>query len=198
MMRVALGFVLLALSALHALAASAPYKVLPGDTLDVTVWQDEKLNRRIIVAPDGRISFPLAGHLQAGGVTIEGIEAALKQRLAKQFNGEVDISVSLVQQQPATAAAAVIDPSFYVAGEVAKPGQYFFKTPTNVLQSIALSGGFGPFAAQKRIRVRRLIDGIEHFYDFNYDSFISGTDTSKNIVLKAGDVVIVPEKGLFE
>lgn len=201
-MRVVLFLFLLVFSAfstLEAVAQTAPYKVRPGDTLDITVWQDPKLNRRVIVEPDGRVAFPLAGSFQAGGRPVSVIEATLKQLLAKSFAEELDISVSLVQkEEPQVPPEPEIDPSFYVTGEVAKPGQFAFKTPTNVLQAIAMSGGLGPFAASKRIKIRRIVDGEERLYDFNYDAFISGQDMSGNMQLDAGDVVIVPEKWLFE
>lgn len=195
-MRVVLFLFLLAFSSMEAAAQSTPYKVRPGDALDITVWQDAKLNRRVIVEPDGRVAFPLAGSFQAGGRPVSVIEATLKQLLAKSFAEELDISVSLVQKEEPPEPE--IDPSIYVTGEVAKPGQYGFKTPTNVLQAIALSGGLGPFAASKRIKIRRIVDGQETLYDFNYDAFISGEDLSGNMRLHAGDVIIVPEKWLFE
>ena len=91
-----------------------------------------------------------------------------------------------------------IDPSVYVTGEVAKPGQYFFKTRTNVLQAIALAGGLGPFAAERRIKIRRLEHGQETLYEFDYHAFEDGRDLSGNMFLRSGDVVIVPEKGLLE
>lgn len=185
----------------HALAA--PYLVRPGDVLDVMVFQDQKLNRQIAVAPDGRISFPLAGHFKAGGRTLEAIEGELKSRLQKQYTDEIDITVSLLSSKekpfvPPPPEPPPLDPSIYVTGEVAKPGQYFFKTRTNVLQAIALAGGLGPFAAERRIKIRRLEHGQETLYEFNYDAFSAGKDLSGNMFLHSGDVIIVPERGLFE
>jgi polysaccharide biosynthesis/export protein len=183
------------------------YLLKAGDTLDVTVWQDQKLNRRLVVAPDGRVAFPLAGHFKAGGRTVEAVEAELKSRLAKQYSDEIDVSVAIAGVKepppepplpPLPPEPPPIDPSFYVTGEVAKPGQYFFKTRTNVLQAISIAGGLGPFAADRRIKIRRKVHGVETLYDFDYDAFTSGEDLSGNIRLHSGDVIIVPEKGLFE
>ena len=89
-------------------------------------------------------------------------------------------------------------PSIYVTGEVAKPGQYEIKTAVNVLQAIAMSGGLGPFAAERRIKIRRKTAGREILLHFDYAAFVSGKNLSSNIKLHAGDVVIVPERGLFE
>jgi polysaccharide export outer membrane protein len=69
---------------------------------------------------------------------------------------------------------------------------------TTVLQAIAMAGGLGPFAAKKRIQVRRKVDGQEMLYPFNYDDVEQGRDISGNIFLKDGDVIVVPEKGIFE
>lgn len=185
-------------------ALAAPYLVRAGDTLDVFIIQDPKLNRQVVVAPDGRISFPLAGHFKASGRTLEAIEGELKGRLKKQFADEIDVTVALVSlkeeppKPPGPPEPPPIDPSVYVTGEVAKPGQYFFKTRTNVLQAIALAGGLGPFAAERRIKIRRLVDGEETLYDFDYRAFTRGEDLSGNMFLKSGDVIIVPEKGIFE
>jgi polysaccharide export outer membrane protein len=66
------------------------------------------------------------------------------------------------------------------------------------MQAIAQAGGFSPFAAKRRIQVRRKINGEESIFVFNYDDFFSGTNLADNVGLRAGDVVIVPEKGLFE
>jgi polysaccharide biosynthesis/export protein len=198
-----LSVLILGILALNEPVLSAPYKVRAGDTLEILVWQDPKLNRQLVVAPDGRIAFPLAGHLQAGGRTLEAIEGDLKNRLKKQFADDIDITVSLLGSKekpfiPPPPPEPPIDPSVYVTGEVGRPGQYFFRTRTNVLQAIALAGGLGPFAAERRIKIRRKVNGEEVLYDFDYDAFTSGEDLSGNINLRSGDVIIVPEKGLFE
>ena len=69
--------------------------VHPGDTLDISVFQDPKLDRKLVVGPDGMISFPLAGHIRAGGRTLPELENVLKARLQKNYSGALDITVSL-------------------------------------------------------------------------------------------------------
>jgi polysaccharide biosynthesis/export protein len=185
---------------------AAGYRLKPGDTLDVNVWQEPKLNRQVVVAPDGRISFPLAGHIVAGGLTVEAVEQKLLAKLKTQYTSELDVSVSLVAikeepfvpEPPPPPEEKPLDPTFYVTGEVNKPGQYPFNRPTNVIQALAVAGGLGPFAAGHRIKVRRKVDGQEQLYEFDYEGFISGEDLSGNIRLHHGDVIIVPEKKLFE
>lgn len=190
-MRLLLALVL-AVCLLQA-AAAQTYRIQPGDTLSVSVVQDPKLDRNVVVAPDGTIAFPLAGHVKVSGLTVAGVEAALKSRLQSNYRDELNVSVSLVGLAPESALA------IYVTGEVNKPGAYpLNELGTNAVQAIALSGGLGPFAAKRRILIYRRINGQEIQLTFNYQDYESGRDLSGNIALRSGDVVLVPEKRLFE
>jgi polysaccharide biosynthesis/export protein len=181
-------------------AQAQNYRLRSGDVLDVTVWQDPKLNRQIVVGPDGFVSFPLAGRFKAGGQTTAAVEDALKARLQKQFTTELDVTVSFVQSEKRELKDAKDrEYTVYVTGEVAKPGAFVVpKRPPTVLQAIALSGGLGPFAAAKRIHVVRRVSGEEIILPFNYRLYEKGRDLDGNITLRNGDVVVVPERGLFE
>lgn len=209
MNRIALVLVafLAILGASFGLAEAGSYRLKAGDTLDVNVWQDQKLNRQILVGPDGYISFPLAGELRAGGKTVDAVGNELQARLQKQYVDKIDVTVSIASikeippppEEPAgPPPPPPIDPSFYATGEVAKPGKYAFNVATNLLQGIAMAGGLSPFAAERRIKLRRKENGVETLYEFDYEAFISGKDLSGNMRLHAGDVIIVPEKGIFE
>jgi polysaccharide biosynthesis/export protein len=209
-MRLILGLFFAAASAVSAagIAAADAYRLHAGDALEITVWQEPKLNKQVVVAPDGRISFPLVGHLQAGGKTVEAVEAALKAGLAKQYTTDIDVNVALlaIKEKPyhppppvkVLPPPKIEYPSIYVTGEVGKPGRYEIKDATNVLQAIAMSGGLSPFAAERRIKIRRQVSGTEELYDFDYEAFTHGDDLSGNIELVGGDVVIVLERELFE
>lgn len=184
-------------------AHADPYRLRPGDRIEVTVWQEPKLNRIVVVGPDGRIAFPLVGHIRAGGTTVEAVESALKARLAKQYTSDIDVSVAIAQIKEAPPPLPkppkeVVLPGIFVTGEVAKPGRYEYRHSINVLQAISLAGGLGPFAADQRIKIRRKVGGEERLYEFDYDAFTSGEDMSGNLLLRNGDVVIIPERGLFE
>ena len=137
--------VLCALLFLCGLLTSAIAQVEPlhvGDTLQISVWQDPKLDRQVVVGPDGMISFPLAGHIQAGGMTPQALENALRKRLQKNYTGHLDITVSLAAVNKEEDANA--KPRVYITGEVLKPGPYVIRPNTNVMQAIALAGGVGP------------------------------------------------------
>jgi polysaccharide biosynthesis/export protein len=202
-MRVILTCLMGLLLAFSGVAQADTYRLRPGDVLDVAVFQDPKLNRQIVVAPDGFVAFPLAGRFKAGGMTTEAVQSELKGRLQKQFTADLDVTVNYVQsekREPRQLKEAK-DAEFtvYVTGEVAKPGAFVVpKRPPTVLQAIALSGGLGPFAAAKRIHVVRKIRGDELVFPFNYRLYEKGHNLEGNIILRNGDVVVVPERGLFE
>ena len=192
LLSVVFGVLLALLTVVSAQAAS--YRLRVGDALSISVWQDPKLDRQVVVGPDGTIAFPLAGHIVAAGQTLQAVEAALSNKLKGNYNTALDVTVALT----ATVDKKAVDATIYVTGEVNKPGAFpLGNQPVNALQAIALSGGFSPFAATSRIVINRQSHGQELQFIFNYRDFESGRDLSGNIDLRAGDVVVVPEKGLF-
>ncbi len=174
-------------------AAQNTYRLQRGDTLEIWVEQDPNLRRQVVVAPDGRISMPLAGHVRAAGLTLESLERALASRLQRNFTTDVNVTAIL-----SNSAEPEVEPMIFVTGEVARPGAFQIKTPTTVLQAIALSGGLSEFAAKKRVHVRRRSNGQDIIIPFNYRDVEMGRNMQDNVLLKAGDVVVVPERGLFE
>ncbi len=199
-MRVFLIFLVGLMLAVAATAQADTYRLRPGDVLDVNVIQDPKLNRQIVVAPDGFVAFPLAGRFKAGGLTTSGVENALKAGLQKQFSTELDVTVSYIQSEKRELKEGKeAEWTVYVTGEVGKPGAFVVpkKAPT-VMQAIALAGGLGPFASERRIQVIRKVNGEDRVFPFNYRDYTKGYDMEGNITLRSGDVVVVPERGLFQ
>jgi len=170
-------------------------RLRPGDVVSITVYQDPKLDRQALIGPTGMISFPLAGQIRAGGLTPAALENVLKSRLKGRFAEEPDISVALVALKP---EEVDLKPKIFITGEVLRPGPFVMEQRLNLMQAIAVAGGFSPFAAKQRIQLRRKIDGVESLYVFNYNEFFSGANFENNINLHPGDVIIVPERGLFE
>jgi polysaccharide biosynthesis/export protein len=191
-MRVVLA--LLFLCSLFTTAFAARLK--PGDSINITVWQDPKLDRTVVIGPDGSFGFPLAGHIRAAGRTPQAVESILRSRLQKKYTGELDISVTLTAFDRDVLEDA--KPIIYVTGEVLKPGPYRLRQRTNVVQAIAQAGGLGVFAAPQRIQVHRQFKGVDSIFLFDYNAFESGRIATDNIDLRSGDVIIVPERGLFE
>jgi polysaccharide biosynthesis/export protein len=190
----------LALTAGTALADN--YRLRPGDTVDLTVWQDQKLNRQAVVAPDGVITFPLVGHIKAGGLTTVQAESLIKSKLQPKYVEDLDVSVSYIQspkKDAPTTPKKEHEWTVFVTGEVAKPGAFVVPNKNlTALQAIALSGGVGPFGANKRIQIHRKTSSGEYVYEFNYALYEKGKNLDGNIALRDGDVIVVPEKKLFE
>ena len=178
------------------LAAADAARLKPGDSLQITVWQDPKLDRTVVIGPDGQFGFPLAGHIRAGGRTPQAVESILRSRLKKKYTGELDISVTLASVDKDALDQA--KPIFYVTGEVLKPGPYRLRPQTTIAQGIAQAGGFGVFAARQRIQVHRKFKGVDSIFLFDFNAYESGRIATDDINLRSGDVVVVPERGLFE
>jgi polysaccharide export outer membrane protein len=169
-----------------------------GDALSISVMQDPKLDRTVIVDPSGEIGFPLAGHFRVRGMTPQAVENILKQKLKPNYKDDsLDVTVVL-----ANAVKDVpeedLKPKVFITGEIARPGSYVVRQKTTLMQAIALAGGLGPFAAKRRIMVRRKGGPGEDIFMFDYRAYEAGQDLEGNITLRAGDLIMVPERGLFE
>jgi polysaccharide export outer membrane protein len=199
-----LGLLLLALLLLPlagAAAAKGLYKIQPGDVLHVEVVEDPSLNRSVLVTPDGRVSLPLAGSVAAAGTTLEDVQGALAGKLAPNFTTPPSVFVSLERTAPpaATGPVALTTVSVYVLGEVNAPGKIEVTPGTTVLQLFAQAKGFTRFAAVRRIQLRRTDrHGAETIYKLNYAAIQAGTSRNGSTVLQEGDVIMVPQRRLFE
>lgn len=172
----------------------------PGDTLSITVLQDPKLDRNVVISPSGEIAFPLAGHIRARGLTPLALENILKAKLKGNYKDEnLDVTVALANSPRDIPPEEDLKPKIFITGEVSRPGSYVVRQPTTLMQAISLAGGVGPFAAKQRIQVRRRgPGGDETIFMFNYKAYEAGMDLEGNIRLRAGDVIMVPERGLFD
>lgn len=159
------------------------YRLAAEDILDIYVWQEDDLKRQVVVRPDGGISFPLAGEILAAGKTVKELEAEITSKIRKYITEAV---VSVTVQK-------VSGYRVFVVGKVNNPGQFVLGSYVNVVQAITMADGVTPFAKKKDIKiVRRMSDGSERVYKFNYAQVEQGKGLDQNILLKAGDTVIVP------
>jgi polysaccharide export outer membrane protein len=196
---------LLALLALVTLTpmvmAQAAYKISPGDTLQLEVLEDPGLNRSLLVLPDGTITVPSGGTIRAAGHTVPEVKAAVVQDLTPGFAKPPTVNLAVGQLAPKTTGGGTgsrATVAVYAMGEVANPGRIDVEPGTTLLQLLAMSGGFTSFAASKRIQVRRVdASGHQQVYPFNYDAVLAG-QSSPVFYLQKGDVIIVPQRHLFE
>lgn len=199
-------FVFLAamLTAGSAVAQSGNYAIREGDTLRVEVAEDSSLNRSVLVLPGGKISFPYAGAVQASGRTTSQVERALSTQMASAFASPPSVYVAVTniperlggdmdEEEEETIA-------IYMLGEVAKPGLVEVKPGTTILQALSQAGGLSPFAATKRVQLRRRDpqSGQEYVYKINYRAISDGAALTGNVYLSEGDVILIPERRLFE
>jgi polysaccharide biosynthesis/export protein len=173
-------------AALAAVPATAPddpsYLIGPEDALEISVWREDALKSTALVRPDGGISFPLIGELQAAGKTAAEVRTEIASRLARYVPDPV-VSVSVVR---------VGSYRVYVIGRVNKPGDIVAGRSIDVLQALSMAGGITPFANEADIRVIRRVDGRQLSLPFDYSRVRRGGDLSQNIPLRSGDVVFVP------
>lgn len=164
-------------------AVDADYVIQPGDSLSITVWKEQDLQGEFLVRPDGGLTFPLAGNIEAGGRTVEEIHKELTSRLAKYVPDPV---VTVVVK-------AVNGSMIFVVGKVNRPGNFPLIRPIDVMQALSLAGGTTPFADVNGIRVlRREAGGQQQVFRFRYDDVRRGRDLGQNILLHSGDTVVVP------
>lgn len=190
---------LLALAALFALTAGAlaqSYQIQPGDTLDISVLEDPSLNRQVLVRPDGMVSLPLAGAVQAEGRSPEQVAAAIRSRLARDFVSPPNVTVALLSGAGASPKAGSL--TFYAIGQVASPGRYDVEGPLDLLQALATIGGLSIYADWDEIQLRRRTAEGDKVMMFNYQDIEDGLVPVGAMQLVDGDVIVVPERGLFD
>ncbi|WP_458877952.1 polysaccharide biosynthesis/export family protein [Arenibacterium sp. CAU 1754] len=185
------------------MSAQDSYRIKSGDVLRIEVLEDSTINRETLVLPDGRVSVPLVGTIVVGGRSVDDVRADLVEKLRPNFASDPTVFVSLSQlaepRPQSSRAAAPSNMTIYVLGEVATPGAIELKRNTTVLQALAAVGGFSRFAATKRVQLRRTdSNGAEKLYRVNYEDILAGKSSIGTTVLKQGDVIIVPQRKLFE
>ncbi|MEM9500172.1 MAG: polysaccharide biosynthesis/export family protein [Pseudomonadota bacterium] len=194
------SFILTLMVSVVSAQAQGDYQIRSGDVLQIEVLEDPSLNRAVSVLPNGQFSFPFAGTLTAGGQTIGQVQAALRSALSPNFASPPTVFVGVQPFQDPTAATFLDGPtiSVFFVGEVNVPGRVEVETGTTLLQAVAISGGVTRFAAVKRIQLRRTgADGVQRVTILNYRALADGAVTT-DIELKDGDVILVPERRLFE
>ncbi|MGA9555830.1 MAG: polysaccharide biosynthesis/export family protein [Terriglobales bacterium] len=175
-------------SASAAEAATTPHDdsfvIGNDDVLSINVWKEPDVSRATIpVRSDGRISLPLAGEIQAAGLTPLGLERAIAAKL-QSFISDPEVTVMVTQ---------INSRKFNVLGQVTKPGAYPLTNSLTVLDAIALCGGFRDFAKKKAIYVlRQNSDGTQARIPFNYKEVLKGENPAQNIKLQPHDTIVVP------
>jgi polysaccharide export outer membrane protein len=153
------------------------------DVLAINVWKEPDISRSVPVRSDGKISLPLAGEIQAAGLTPLKLEQEIAAKL-KNYIAEPEVTV-IVQQ--------INSQKFNILGLVNRPGSYVITNSATVLDAIAVAGGFRDFAKQKSIYVlRQNPDGSQTRIPFNYKQVVKGQSPAQNVKLQPSDTIVVP------
>jgi polysaccharide export outer membrane protein len=155
------------------------YVIGLGDVLRITVWKEPDLTGDVTVRPDGMITVPLLGDVPAAGRVPGQLAAALVGELQRYVEGP-RVTVSVTQ---ATSAR------IYVVGQMMNPGEFSLSGRLTVLKALALAKGFREFARPEDIVIIREDQTV---VPFNYKRVSEGKDVSQNILLAAGDTIVVP------
>ncbi len=163
-------------------ARGLEYRIGPEDVLHISVWKEKDLDRKVLVRPDGGISFPLVGDIQVSGRTPLEVQDEIRSRLQRYVpDAEVTVSVDKISGY-----------TVFVLGEVNNPGQFTLGRYVDVVQALTLAGGTTPYASERNMQILRRQDGREVTYRFDFRDIKRGQQLEQNIILQSGDVVVVP------
>jgi len=160
----------------------AIYLVQPGDILHISVWREEDMQLEVLVKPDGAFTIPLAGEIVAADKSVYEIGLEISVKLNQYMP---DQAVSVAVKQP-------LGNKIYVIGKVNKPGPVLMDRPLDVTQALSTAGGLTRFASPGNIKIIRRINSKQKVYYFDFGDIEDGEDLHQNILLKSGDVIIVP------
>ena len=167
----------------HKIISVDEYVIGSEDVLEIMVWRNDILSRpRIVVRPDGKVTLPLVGDIQAAGFTAKQLKEDIEKRL-KEYQESPNVTVIV---------AEINSYYIYILGEVTRPGRYQLKSNISVLQAVSLAGGFTNWASPNSMVVLRRNGEREEKIKVRYKKIISGSKPEDNIVLKPGDTIIIP------
>lgn len=165
---------------------TSEYKIQPLDTIQVTVFNEPNLSLKARVSGQSTINYPLVGEVKLGGLTVSEAEKKLADLLGHDYL--VNPSVSVVVERAASRRVILL-------GQVRSPGSFEIPADETItlLDAIARAGGFTELAATDRVRIIRNENGEVKTIQVNVSAFMKSGDRSKDVELKADDVISVPE-----
>ncbi|HEV8014084.1 MAG TPA: polysaccharide biosynthesis/export family protein [Stellaceae bacterium] len=172
------------------LPAAEPYRLGPGDAIDVKHRLNAQLNEAVTILPDGQINLPgLSGSIPAAGRTPDELAHQLQSAYAEIVQQADTISV-IVRQ--------VASQQIFVGGEVVHPGAVAVTGQTNLLQSVFAAGGLTPLANTEQVVVLRYVASQQRYVAFavDLDAVMKGNQLQSNVALQGHDIVVVPRSGI--
>jgi polysaccharide biosynthesis/export protein len=163
-------------------SGASRYLIGPDDLLNIFVWKEAELTQDVTVMPDGRMTYPLIGEIDAQGLTVTGLKDKIVEKL-KNFISSPEVTVIVKESRSRR---------IYTIGSLTKPGPYQLQPSMTVLQALSMAGGFTEWADKKSIMIVRRDKNKEVMFRFNYPEFIAGKNLDQNILLEANDTIVVP------
>ena len=184
-MRIILCILTIYVTVIHSVSSgrcAEPFFVGPSDILEVSVWRDENLSRELVISPDMILSFPLIGDVYVANMTVADIRKIIAERL-KEYIPDASVAVILKQ---------INSLKVYVIGQVKNPGEFSIAMDARVMQVLAQAKGLTPFAAERDIHILRYQGNKIEKIGFDYKEVLKVNNLEQDILLKRGDVVVVP------
>jgi protein involved in polysaccharide export with SLBB domain len=147
-------------------AAAQSYRLAPGDKVHITVFNEANLSGDYVVGPDGRVTLPLAGGLQAAGLSLPQFQTAVAQLLKNGFVQDPNVTITASDLRP-----------YYILGEVKKPGRYNYMPDLTVLNAVATAEGFTYRANTGAIYIRRAAEPSEKEIELTATTAVMPGDT---------------------
>jgi polysaccharide export outer membrane protein len=162
--------------------AADRYLLNAGDVLSISVWNEEALQKQVVVLPDGLITFPLAGEIQAEDKTVAEVQSKITEKLSQYLSDPV-VTVSVV---------AVEGNRIHILGKVSSPGSFMMSQPLDAMQALSLAGGLSPYAEENNIIVLRRVGESQKVIPVRYADIKKGRALESNITMHSGDVMLIP------
>ncbi len=157
------------------------YVIGASDLLSITVWKETALSGELLVRPDGMISMPLLGDVQAAGLNPLQLASEIETKLKKYVQSPgVTVEVRQIHSKVV-----------YMLGEVGKKGPIDLTPGMTLLQAISTAGGLTDYANSKKIYILRNSSGKQEKIPVHYKEALKG-DNALNLVLHPGDTIVVP------
>lgn len=162
------------------------YKIGPGDSLGIFVWQNKDLSTTVPVRPDGKISLPLINDITAAGKTPTELAGDIQEELKKYVNNPLVTVIVNSFVGPYSQQVRVV-------GEAAKPRSISYRDRMTVLDAMIEVGGLTSLASGDRATLVRTVNGRQESYGLRLDDLLKDGDMSANAPLAPGDVIIIPQ-----
>ena len=158
------------------------YRIGAEDVIEVSVWKEPDFSREVVVRPDGKISLPVLGDVQAEGLTPETLTEYLEEAFAQYIKTP---KVSVIVRQ-------INSLKIYVLGQVQTPGVFPLQGEMTLLQAIAQAGGFAEWAKKGDVILLRKTNEGDQRIVVNLNKVIRGKEGGEDVRLQSGDKIIVP------